>query len=715
MKADLRCPVGHRLVIALLALGCGVAVHAQSPAQCAQVPCDDVRTAAAATTGVPVEHDFSATAGTTYYVTLTDLGTQDAVTQPLASLKMAITANDTLVNITPISGSNTLATTTQLVVDGANAVSTNGVAMGSFTATTTGSYRFHIVGAPVTGKPPGPIGLAVSATQGGAALQSWSDSMGLPGAPPPTSEGILQQTFTVTTAGSYQISETDQTLPSALQAPPRLIALLNGSPTPIALLPDPNTSALTTTVTLQTGTYQIFAVALAATQASGGLFSVSVLPTSSGGGSPGFSWTIPVGSTTAVGGSVQLTTGAQYQLSLNDLAFPVALSQVAAIGVDISQGTAAATLTHSGTQTFTGAGAGSGDTYQIYAAAQAAATPGAGSYSAQILNQGGTAVSGSAEAATTSSSPLKPFSFTTSASAAGTYTATLTDLQIPAPLATADLALVQAGALVGTPRTTPGSITATLAAGSVTLLGFAQSSSSAGSLMDVNLANSGSTLVFDQPQGVGAAFEPTQISITTKGTYQFTLADLAWPASFSQSGGQLTGVLTQGGTVVGEVFGGGTLSAISIATAGNYYLSIIATPTGSDAAGTYALDVSQAPAAPTVNLTADATSVESGGTVHLIWTTTGATSCVASGGGWSGSFTGSQATSGSATSPAITANTTFVLTCSGAGGQTAGSVMVNLSAGGGSSSSSKGGGGALGEGCLLVLGACAALRRRRNN
>lgn len=713
MKAILGGPIGRRFGFAVLALGFGVAVHAQGVAQCAQVPCDDVRTVAAATTGVPVEHDFSATAGTTYYVTLTDLGTQDSVTQPLASLKMAITANDALVNITPISGSNPVAATTQLVVDGANAVSTNGVAMGSFTATITGSYRFHIIGAPATGKPPGPIGLAISATQGGTALQSWSDSIGLPGPPPPSAEGILQQTFTVTTAGSYQISETDLALPAALQAPPPLIVLFNG--TPIAVLPDAtNNNALTKTVTLQAGTYQIFAVALAATQATGGLFSASVLPSSSGGGAPGFSWTTPVGSTIAVGGTVQLTTGAAYKLSLNDLSFPVALSQVAAIGVDISQGTAAATLTQSGIQTFTGAGSGSGDTYQVYAAAQAAATPGAGSYSAQILNQGGTPVSGSAEAVTASTSSLLPFSFTTTVSTAGTYTATLTDLMIPAPLATADLALVQAGALVGTPRTTTGAITATLAAGSVTLLGFAQPSSSAGSLMDVNLAASGGTLVFDQPQGVGAAFKPTQISITTKGTYQFTLADLAWPASFSQSGGQLTGVLTQGGTIVGEVFGGGTLSAISITTAGNYYLSIIATPTGSDSAGTYALDVSQAPAAPTVNLTADATSVASGGTVHLIWTTTGATSCVASGGGWSGSFTGSQAASGSVTSPAITANTTFVLTCTGTGGQTAGSVMVNLSASGGSSSSSKGGGGALGEGFLLVLGVCAALRRRRD-
>src|SRR5580658_2126168 len=352
------------LGVATLLLASWATAQAQGVALCAQIPCDDVRTVAAATTGVPVEHDFNATAGTTYYVTLTDLGTQFTVSQPLASLKMAITANDALVNITPISGTNTLAITNQLVVDGANAVSTNGVATGSFTPATTGPYRFHIVGAPTSGNAPGPIGLAVSASQGGTALESWSDSMGPAGPPPPTAEGILQQTFTVTTAGAYQISEADLALPNALQASPQTIVLLNGSV--IALLPDAtNNNALSKNVTLQTGTYQIFALGLAATQASGGLFSASVLPAPSGGGAPAFSWTVPVGGTIAVGSSAQLTSGAQYQLTLNDLAFPVALPQVAAVAVDISQGAPAATLTTSGIQTFTAAGTGAGDTYQI--------------------------------------------------------------------------------------------------------------------------------------------------------------------------------------------------------------------------------------------------------------------------------------------------------------------------------------------------------------
>jgi hypothetical protein len=702
----------------ILWLGLGAtSVHAQTVVQCAQVPCDDVRTVAAATTGVPVEHDFNATAGTTYYVTLTDLGAQFQVAQPLASLKMAITANDALVNVTPIvTTGDTVAATNQLVVDGANSVATNGVGVASFTATTTGAYRFHIVGAPTTGNAPGPIGLQVSATQGGAALQSWSDSIGLPGAPPASAEGILQQTLAVTTAGSFQVSVTDLAFPQALAGAPQLILLQNGSSTPVVILPDPtNNNALTKAVTLATGSYQLYALGLSGTGAPGGLFSASVLPAATGGGAPSFAWTVPTGSTIAIGAAVQLTTGASYTLSLRDLAFPVPLSLVAAVAVDANQGLAAATLNVNGTQSFTASGATGGDTYQIYGVAQAASTPGGGSYSAQIFSSGGAAMAGAAQAVTTPGGTLQGYNFTTDVPTAGSYTATLTDFVIPGALTTADLALVQGGVVVGTPLTSPGSASATLAAGagSLTLLAFAAPSSSGGGLMDVNLANSSGALIFDQPQGVGAAFKPTQISITTQGSYSFTLADLAWPASFSQSGGQLTGILTQGGNVIGEIFGGGSLTSIAVKSAGNYYLSIIATPTGTDEAGTYALNVGPTPAAPTVSLSADATSVATGGTVHLIWTTTGASSCVASGGNWSGTFTGTQATSGTATSPTISANTTFTLTCSGPGGQTAGNVTVNITAASTSTSSSKGGGGALGEGLLLVLGICLATSRRR--
>src|SRR5580658_9668483 len=68
---------------------------------------------------------------------------------------------------------------------------------------------------------------------------------------------------------------------------------------------------------------------------------------------------------------------------------------------------------------------------------------------------------------------------------------------------------------------------------------------------------------------------------------------------------------------------------------------------------------------PTVNLTAGAANVTSGGTSTLTWSSTNATSCTASG-GWSGTKT----TSGSTTTPSLTATTSFTLTCAGAGGTT---------------------------------------------
>ncbi len=707
---------GQKLcVYMLLAALLGSTSFAQGVVQCAQVPCDDVRTVAATGTGVPVEHDFVAAAATTYYVTLTDLGTQYQTPRPLATLKLAITANDALVNLTPIAGSTPLGTTTQLVVDGANSVATNGVAVASFTAATAGTYRLHVIGGPGSSNAPGIIGLEVSGTQGGAALQSWSDSIALPGTPPPSAQGVLQQNFSISAAatGTYQISVTDLALPQSLLAPPPVILLSNS--TVIAILPDPtNGNALTKTVTLSAGSYQLFATGLAATNASGGLFSVSLTPLSAGAAAAAAAWAVPVGSTVAVGGAVQLTPGSSYSLTLNDLTFPVALTQVEAMAVDIRQGgLAAATLRAPGSQTFVAAGGAAADTYQIYSVGQAATVPGAGSYSVQILGAG-TALTGSAQAVTTTGGSLQAFTFTANPSGAGSYTAALTDLQIPAPLGPTDFAVVQGGTLLGTPRTSPGNIALNVGAnsGALTLLAFASSSSTAGSLMDVNLSDSTGKLVFDQPQGIGAAFKPTQISITAPGTYQFKLLDLAWPASFSQSGGQLTGVISQGGTVVGEFFGGGTLSSIPVTATGNYYLSIIATPSGTDLAGTYALNVGPAPAAPTVSLSTDAGNVTSGGTVHLIWTATGATSCAGSGGGWSGTFTGAQAASNSVTSPPISADTTFTLTCTGPGGQTAATASVSVGAI--SASPAKGGGGALGELLLLALGFSVFARSSRS-
>jgi hypothetical protein len=66
---------------------------------------------------------------------------------------------------------------------------------------------------------------------------------------------------------------------------------------------------------------------------------------------------------------------------------------------------------------------------------------------------------------------------------------------------------------------------------------------------------------------------------------------------------------------------------------------------------------------PTASLTANPTSVVSGAASTLTWSSTNATSCTGTG----GTFAGSQATSGSQSTGALTANTNYSLTCTGTG------------------------------------------------
>jgi hypothetical protein len=76
--------------------------------------------------------------------------------------------------------------------------------------------------------------------------------------------------------------------------------------------------------------------------------------------------------------------------------------------------------------------------------------------------------------------------------------------------------------------------------------------------------------------------------------------------------------------------------------------------------------------APSVTLSASPQTVSSGGTTVLTWTSTNTTSCAAS-------WTTSDATAGQQTSAALTATTTFSITCSNGAGSTAqGSVPVTV-------------------------------------
>ncbi len=710
------------------------AVASGTTAVCAQTPIlHELQTITSSTTGF-VEKQVSITAPGSYVVTLTDVGATLPSPAPLASVELAVFYNDAIVG-QPLVG----------------APLANGVGTLTFNASAAGTYDLRIVGVPGSTAGSGPIGIQVASSSGGTPFFSASGVLVPAAAAVPSSEGVLDATVNdnsndTLSSGSYQITLSDLQLP---QPPPgqsdfatlTLILIDQTDGTSVLILPDPtHNGAMTGTVSLDSSkTYRILAVGNLATAAVGGLFSVAISPATGSSGSvdlPVASWAVPVGATLQLGQAVTVTSGGAHTLTVKDLSFPEPLSQ---LGVAIVLGgqVVAQVSASGGTQGFSAAG---GATYSIFGIAtptalsgsgsssssssssspsssassssaassssSSSSSQGAGSYVVQVQPPSGPLEVNIAQPAVTPGSSLAAYTFTTPLSAAGTYTATLNDFNFPSALNVGMLAAVQGGSLAGTPVTAPGSFTLSGATGQLTLIAFAEGGQG-GSLMDVSVTSGGGNVIFDQPQGVGVGFNATPFTVSTPGNVVVTTTDLQFPTAFAN----LVVIVTQGSKVLGEVVGGTSLPAFQ-ASPGTYYANVLAIPATSNpngvaGAGTFTLTAMPGPAAPTVNLSADATSVASGGTVHLVWTTQNATSCTGSGSGWSGTWTGAQAASDTVTSPPITSNATFTLTCQGPGGSTAQSVTIDVT-----SSSGKGGGGAIGWGMLLMLAGCLVWRSK---
>lgn len=146
------------------------------------------------------------------------------------------------------------------------------------------------------------------------------------------------------------------------------------------------------------------------------------------------------------------------------------------------------------------------------------------------------------------------------------------------------------------------------------------------------------------------------------------------PASFT--------VATSGGApVAGTVNVSGNTATFtpSAPLAASTQYSATITTAASDAAGNaLAADFtwffatgSGAPPVPTVSLAANPTSVMSGGSATLTWSSANAVSC-----GASGAWSGARATSGSELTVALTSPATFTLACTGPGGSTSASTTV---------------------------------------
>ena len=92
---------------------------------------------------------------------------------------------------------------------------------------------------------------------------------------------------------------------------------------------------------------------------------------------------------------------------------------------------------------------------------------------------------------------------------------------------------------------------------------------------------------------------------------------------------------------------------------------------GGDVSQTVTVDVTYL--APAVTITADPTTIVAGDTTTLTWSSTNATSCTAS-----GAWSGTKAVNGTEESAPLTSSSTFTITCTGRGGDTASNSVTIL-------------------------------------
>jgi hypothetical protein len=117
------------------------------------------------------------------------------------------------------------------------------------------------------------------------------------------------------------------------------------------------------------------------------------------------------------------------------------------------------------------------------------------------------------------------------------------------------------------------------------------------------------------------------------------------------------------------------------------------------------VNVSAAPGAPTLTLTANPDTVSPNGSSQLTWSSTNVTSCTAS-----GAWNGARGPSGNEMTGALSNTASYTLSCSGAGGNVERTATVTVSAGGGgggggggSNEDEESGGGALDPYWLMLL------------
>jgi hypothetical protein len=612
----------------------------------------------------PSEFAFTAATAQALTVTLTDLQEPAA----FQSLQIAVTLGDALVGSASISPTTHTAT-----------VSLPAAA---------GDYVLRVIGTPNAAQGIGSFGVCVAPATSAAsciAADSFSGSIFTPSTPTTTGSTSMEANFTSTVAGTYTVTITDDLFPVALQSVAG--GIVTGT-TPV------NTTSFAlgaNQVTLAQGTpYTLILGALPNATALAGLYGVHIAdPT----GASVFDRTSPVGNLPPAI-IVDNPTAQALSLSLTDFAYPAPL---ASVGVAVTEGsTDLGQLTAAGTLSSFAAPAGS---VFIWEYAMAGAQPGV--YGVNLGVSGGTSslYSATQVAGVGTATTAQSFAFVVTLPSAGTYNLAVTDFQFPGAFASISQTVAQNGVVLPfANNASSGNFTAAKGVAIVLVNAVAPTSGSGLGIFDVTVQSTGPspTVLLDQTQAVGGVINSQTITLGNSGNFTTTLADLGFPAAFSD----LAAVVSLDGTILGKIYGAGTFSFAG--APGNYVLTSIATP-GSKNYGLYSLNIS--PAAPTVTFAASASSVATNSTVTLTWSSQNATACMASGGtGWAGS----QSTSGSL-AVVVGATETLTLTCTnGSGGSASQSVTVTATAAAQTSS----GGGSLSISLLAGLAVLVLARRR---
>jgi hypothetical protein len=612
-----------------------------------------------------------ATAGT-YRITVTDFGSASGPPR-LARVDAGVTLGSTLVTAASVTTANAA-----------------GVTSKTFTAA-PGAHRLIFIGQPNSPSTVGSAGVKIDDPASGAVLLDTVQAFTVP--PPPTaSPATFEHDITIDAAGTYTLAVTDFALPAALADLETTVVPTGGMPVNLMGSGELVLNAAGPTV------FQVFIYAELAMTAKRGLVGVNLRDAVGADVFP------PAGETGlhelgdwAYKFPFDAGAPATLTLTLGDLGFPLPLASVGAVLAQRNGRFAAPALVAPGAST---TAAPVGGNLIAYADATAAAGTNAGSFGLTVADGSGTRLLDTVQSvappvpATDVAGIDKIFDVT----AAGNYTLTLTDFGRSGffdAFTSIDLALSRDNAIVQT-LSAPGNFVFAATPGHYSLAILADPAGTNGQgLLGVSVVGPTGTTIFEDTAAVGTGFMSSTFTVSTAGSIDVTLTDLGFPADFDA----IKVAVTRGANRAGEIVGEGKFSVS--ATPGQYFVNLLATPDATTGYSTLGINVGATPAVPGVVLGASASSVQAGGKLTLTWSSTDATSCVASG-GWSGS----RATSGSESVGPLTVDTTFTLSCTGAGGSHDASVSVTITP-----ERRSGGGGAIDWATLLFLVGLLALAR----